>query len=417
MVSNLCVIIAPQRPGRPSAAQLALKRMSRAVLQDSADTGITSAENYTDTFQSAESLAVRRINGCLGSTNMEQTPFTLSETDSYSEPRITIDTGDPFSHFQFDNIDNIGLSTFRPPDLALGLDVHLIGSFEPVSSPSTLPATHNEVKENKSTSSNSIDAQIQDLAQLNLPVLQSSREVERDLATTQLSISSPSFNGIFEATGNFIAIYRQVSEYQLDRSLFNYMFTSHSSYSLLSELDPSSPINCRSNKSSIDTSLQPDSGVLLMMLAFHHRLTSIFETTCSSIYRHLLSTDIHTNVTRSNTEHLKNTPQSDGHRQPNSWTHQSLPFPATTFGPNDTYDWSLPSTAQIVILVRLIRHLANRMNWVLRPFIDYPMKPNTIPSQIPNTLPVGDYSIPSFFQNLDIRPLFSKRTLPEYPGT
>ncbi|KAI2780314.1 hypothetical protein F4815DRAFT_445541 [Daldinia loculata] len=261
----------PQRPGRPSAAQLAQKRTSRAVSQDSADTGITSTENYTDTFQSAESLAVGRIiNGCSGSKNLEQTPFTLSETNSYSEPMITVDTGDPFSHFQFDNIDNIGLSTFRPPDLALGLDVHLIGSSEPVSSPSTLPATHNEVKENKSTSSNSIDAQIQDLAQLNLPVLQSLREVERDLATTQLSISSPSFNGIFEATGNFIAICRQVSEYQLDQSSFNYMSTSHSSYSLLSELDPSSPKNCMSNKSSIDTSSQPDGGVLLMMFALHH---------------------------------------------------------------------------------------------------------------------------------------------------
>ncbi|KAI1477990.1 hypothetical protein F4774DRAFT_426965 [Daldinia eschscholtzii] len=343
--------------------------------------------NYTSASESVEHFSLgEAIRGSSVCTDTGQSTFKLSEAESYNEPNITFNAENPLLQFQFNNID---LPEFQPPDPALGLNIQQFRSSETVLAFAPLPSPcTSEEKGVRPTTSDSIDAQIQDLAQLNLRVLQSSREIEQDLACMQLSVSSPSFNGLFEATEMFIGLCRRVSEFQLGQSPFNYMSTSRD-YTSQSELDSSSPIGCRNNISPIDGSLYPDGGVLLMMLAFHHRLTSIFETICSSISYQLLPT----NNTWSDMKDHDLIPQDDSERYQHSWiNNQSLSSPLTGSNPNNSYHWSLTSTAQIIMLVRLIRHLANRMNGVLRPFIECPVEPNTTPVQISSTFSNNEYT-------------------------
>ncbi|KAK6951785.1 hypothetical protein Daesc_006310 [Daldinia eschscholtzii] len=344
-------------------------------------------KNYTNTYQSVEDYSVgKTIRSSSIYTDTGQRSFKLSEVESFGELDMTFNTEHPLLQFQFNSMDVPG---FQPPTPALRLDMQQFGSSETASAFAPLLSLCTSEDEGvRTTASDSIDAQIKDLAQLNLRVLQSSREVEQDLATMQLSVSSPSFNGLFEATELFIGLCRRVSEFQLGQSPLNYMPTNDYDYTSQGELDGSSPIDSRSNKSPIDGRLCPDGSVLLMMLAFHHRLTSIFETICSSIYYQLLPT----NNTWANPKNHDLISQDDSERYQHSWINQSMSSLPTGFNTNNSYNWSLTSTAQIIMLVRLIRHLANRMNGVLRPFIEYPIELNTMPSQMSSTASNNEYT-------------------------
>lgn len=229
----------------------------------------------------------------------------------------------------------MGLKEEPSTSLEHGLDANKLSMFQPV------------------------EEYMERLVQLSLRILRSERAVFASMMP--LSIASPCFNDIFEATSCLISLINQYTDVHaaplpafnskdfenFDATTFDSMDTSY----FFNMADACMPDISTASYSSSNTPIAmpavgPDPGAVLLILACHQRLLSVFERICLSVSQDLQDIQLGT------LEQFRR--------------RHDLP----SISPSST----VSLTAQFVMAIQLVNHLLGKLDRALSPLSEYDMQ-------------------------------------------